>query len=217
MIYEILPVNNYQGNKVSVNFDFDFYIEDESQLKVTLYDKNNVKHTLLYNIDYSINEFKNQNGSYITFPLEGSSYNILSEDEKLSIELTLPIEQQTQYNNSSLLNLEALEYSLDYLTRLIQIYARKMSLCVKVDECSALSADTLISSIYENANNAKISADSASDTLNTIISNYDSYLRLSSEVLEQLETVANADLSDLSSQGRARFQYAPFSINNGAI
>ena len=133
MIYDVLPVNNYSGNGSSNLFDFDFYIENPNQLNVFHFDKNGLKKKLIYNLDYSINEFKNLNGSFITFPIKGSEYDILSSEEKISLELTLPISQETQYNNSSLLNLQALEYSLDYLTRLIQIYSRKFDICVKFD------------------------------------------------------------------------------------
>lgn len=73
MIYDILPVNNYKGNNSSTEFEFDFYIENADQLSVYLFDKNNIKYLLKNELDYSINEVQNENGSYITFPLETSS------------------------------------------------------------------------------------------------------------------------------------------------
>lgn len=149
MIYDIIPVNNYTGNSSNKRFDFNFYIENASQLKVSFFDENDIKSTLVYGLDYSINELKNANGSYITFPLENSNYGILNENQKLSLELTLPISQETQYNNSSLLNLTALEYSFDYLTRLIQILARKLDLCVRIEECSAQTPNELMEQFNE--------------------------------------------------------------------
>ncbi len=127
MIYDILPINVYQGNNSATNFDFDFYIENPNQLDVFYYSSTGTKRKLEYGVDYSINELKNPNGSYITFPIENSDYSILSEDEKISLELTLSISQETQYNNSSLLNLQALEYSFDYLTRICQILKSNIS------------------------------------------------------------------------------------------
>ena len=168
MIYDILPVNNYQGNNSTTTFDFDFYIESSEQLKVYHFDENNIKNLLIEGVDYSINEFKNENGSYITFPMQSSSYGILGEDEKISLELSLPISQDTQYNNSSLLNLKALEYSLDYLTRLIQIYARKIQLCVKVEECSESTPEQLIENINEQSLNVANYASSVQNNLNLI-------------------------------------------------
>ena len=160
MIYDISPVNNYIGNNTSTVFDFNFYIDDESQLKVYLFDENNVKHLLECDIDYTISDIKNTNGGYITFPIEGSNYEILNENQKLSIELDIPVSQETEFNNSSLLNLESLEYSFDYLTRLIQILKRKISLCVKVEECSDNTPEDLMEAINE----ANISASSSANT-----------------------------------------------------
>lgn len=148
MIYDILPVNNYRGNSTTTQFDFNFYIENPDQLKVYLHQSNGIVKLLEHEIDYSINELKNPEGSYITFPLEGSEYSVLKQDETISIELYLPISQETQYNNSSLLNLSALEYSFDYLTRLIQILSRKIELCVKIDECINNTPDELLNTIY---------------------------------------------------------------------
>lgn len=180
MIYDILPVNNYQGNNCCTTFDFNFYIENESQLNVYHYDKDKIKTLLKYDIDYSINEFKNKNGSYITFPLENSIYPILNSEEYISLELTLPIAQETQYNNSSLLNLEALEYSLDYLTRLIQIYSRKFELCVKVDEC----AQVLPSNLIEEINNKAIVVRNALENVNV----------LNSEIIETKNHIDNLNV-----------------------
>ena len=121
MIYDVLPVNNYTGNNSTTMFDFNFYIENENQLKVYIINSDDTVNELVYGKDYSINEFGNENGSYITFPLESSTYSVLADNQNISINLYLPILQQTQYENSSLLNLNSLEYSLDYLTRLSKV------------------------------------------------------------------------------------------------
>ncbi len=147
MIYETLPTNSYAGNSSCKTFDFDFYIENENQLKVYLIDENKIKKELKYGEDYSINEFKNKSGSHITFPIENSNHKILNENQRISLELNLEISQEVQYNNSSLLNLETLEYSLDYLTRLIQILNRKISLCLKVEEGLNATPEELLNSI----------------------------------------------------------------------
>ena len=69
MIPETNPYNNWSGNGSSTTFDFDFYIEDATQLTVYRTGSDGVQSKLTYGTDYSINEFKNENGSYITFPL----------------------------------------------------------------------------------------------------------------------------------------------------
>ena len=149
MIYDISPVNNYDGNNLATRFDFDFYIESPDELKVYHYSSDGAKTLLIYEVDYTINELRNQEGSYITFPIEGSEYEVLKEGERISLQMFLPISQETQYNNSSLLNLSALEYSLDYLTRLIQIVARKLELCVKSEEGADVSPQEIINNIVE--------------------------------------------------------------------
>lgn len=167
MIYDILPVNNYQGNNSSVSFDFDFYIDNPDQIKVYLFNNDNTKHELEYGIDYSITGIKDENGGNIIFPLESSRFGVLSEGQKISLELDLPASQETQYNNSSLLNLETLEYSFDYLTRLIQILKRKLSLCVKVEECSESSPQELLDSINEANISTKENALLATESKNS--------------------------------------------------
>ena len=183
MIYDVLPVNNYLGNGSSTNFDFNFFIEDGTQLKVYHYNNNSLKTELVENVDYSVNEYKNENGSYITFPLDGSAYSILQPDEKISLELTLPILQDTQYNNSSLLNLKSLEYSLDYLTRLIQIYARKVELCVKVEEGSDNTPEELI----ETINNQSLSAINASNSANSALASVQSIKEQVEQIQENID------------------------------
>ncbi len=182
MIYDISPVNNYKGNNLTTKFDFNFYIDNEDQLKVYLYDENNIKIELKNNVDYRVDEIKNKNGSFITFPISTSQYEVLKDNQNISLELDLPISQETQYNNSSLLNLEALEYSFDYLTRLIQILKRKLSLCVTTQECSDVTPQELMKSLNnaqvvtnelaqkakEEANTASKKVQEANDILNKI-------------------------------------------------
>ncbi len=212
MIYDILPINNYKGNNSSTTFDFDFYIDNKNQLSVYHFDKDKIKRLLKLDIDYSINEIKNKNGSYITFPLEGSEFSILNENENLSLELTLPVAQEVQYNNSSLLNLEALEYSLDYLTRLIQVLSRKLDLCVKVEECSDITPNEIIDGV-----NAKAVAMSEAlsnvlnlkeqvENFNTNIQAIDQKITKYSEKFDKIDELeikkANAALDNLSDIGK---------------
>lgn len=143
MIPETNPYNNWQGNGSTTTFDFDFYIENASQLDVFLTTPQG-QSKLVYNIDYSINEVKNKNGSYITYPIGGSTHGLLAEDEVISLCLTLPVSQEEEYRKSSFLNLETLEYSLDYLTRLIQILYRQVERTVKLKEGSTQSIEEFL-------------------------------------------------------------------------
>ena len=153
MIYDISPVNNYIGNNSTTTFDFDFYIENENQLNVYLIEPDLTKTLLVYDVDYSINEFGNENGSYITYPLENSVHSILSGSQKLSLQLTLPISQETQYQNSSRINLKSVEYSFDYLTRIAQILDRNLKRTVKVEEGNNIDTDALSAGLTTISNN----------------------------------------------------------------
>ena len=161
MIPEKNPYNNWQGNGSATTFDFDFYIENEGQLAVYHTNNNGVQTRLVYNRDYSIHEFENENGSYITFPLKNSSYSVLGDGEVLSLCLTLPISQLNPFGKSSYLDLKTLEYSLDYLTRLCQIMNRELERSVKTQEGSSQSADELIEALQQAQVNAQNSASAA--------------------------------------------------------
>lgn len=194
MIYDISPVNNHKGNGTNKIFDFDFYIENENQLKVYFYNENNIKEELKNNLDYTINEFKNNNGSYITYPIENSKRHILSEKEKLSIELNLSIEQQTKFNNSSLLNLSTLEYCLDYLTRLVQILSRKIDRCVKVDEISSQTPEELIKNINNNSLTVQNYLNNCSEIYKNVLTQSNELNSIYNYILEKHDKFETIDL-----------------------
>lgn len=143
-VSSIVPVNNYTGNSSVVNFDFDFLIEKENELVVQHTDANGITSVLQYNVDYSIKEIGNKNGSYITFPLNSSSYKVLGNDEHISLALSLQIEQESEFHNSSYFNLNILEWTFDYIVRILQILSRKIDRCVKVEESATVFPDDIM-------------------------------------------------------------------------
>lgn len=157
----IVPVNTYSGNGSTTTFDFDFLVEENSQLIVQTVDEFGAVKDLTVDIDYSINELKNPNGSFITFPLPSSSHSVLSDKEKIVLSLTLPIEQDKEYKNSSKLNLSTLEYSFDYAIRILQILSRAIERCIKVQEGSDILPDDLVKSLFNAEANAKQSETNA--------------------------------------------------------
>lgn len=169
MIPETQPVKNHYGNNEATIFDFPFYIEEENQLKVEHTDFNGAIHTLVNGVDYEINEIGNENGSYITFPLQGSSYEILGwnlntdQKEMLSIALNLKFAQEAEFGMSEKLALKELEKSLDYQMRCTQILKRQIERSVQVPEGSAATPAELIASINEAQINAQNFAQIASN------------------------------------------------------
>ena len=162
MIPETEPVKVHYGNNTATQFDFDFFIEDESQLRVTHTDLNGISTVLKYGVDYTIHEIGNENGSYIIFPIQGSKYSTLAwnqstnEKEMLVNELVLPFSQEAEYEMSKDLNKKNLEKSFDYQMRCLQIVNRKINRAVKVPEGSSNTPDKLIN----NINQAQLTAQS---------------------------------------------------------
>lgn len=167
-----VPVSNKYGNNSATQFPFNFYIENEEQLIVEHTDLQGIKTTLEYGVDYSISEFGNKEGAFVNFPLEGSKYNILAWDistdnkELLTMSLTLPVEQASEYNQSGELNKKNLEYNFDYVIRLIQIIYRILTRTVKVSEGDKATPEELITSLNQAQINAKNSAIEASSYAN---------------------------------------------------
>ncbi len=151
-VSSIEPVNNYAGNNSATKFDFDFFIENENELLVQHTNKAGYQTTLKLNTDYTINEIGSENGSYIIFPIDGSDYDVLKEDEVITLSLDLQIVQEKEFKNSSKLSLKVLESAFDYVTRLIQILNRRIERAVKVKEGITIEPDKLMDEVQETAN-----------------------------------------------------------------
>lgn len=151
-------VYNWNGDNSTTTFDFDFLIEDESQLVVMYTNANGIQTTLEKDVDYTIAEIGNENGSHINYPIEGSTYSVLQSDEIISLVLNLPIIQDTPYAESEKLVKSRLERNFDYLTRLVAIQERKIERAVKTQEGSSVTPDELITALNTAAKNAQNSA-----------------------------------------------------------
>ena len=133
-VSSIEPVNNYTGNSSNTKFDFDFLIENEAELIVQHTSSNGTISVLQNGVDYSIHEIGNSNGSYITFPILGSTYNKLAPDEKISLMLTLTIKQEKEIRNSLFFNFDTLEWMFDYIIRILQVVSRRLTRTLQIPE-----------------------------------------------------------------------------------
>ena len=197
-VSSIVPVNNYTGNGSSTTFDFDFLIENESELVVIYKNKNAGNETVLtLGIDYSINETGNKNGSYITFPLQSSSYGVLSTEEMITLSLSLPVKQESEFENSSNLNLSVLEWTFDYIVRILQILTRKVERCVKVQEGDSITSDELVNNLYAAKSEAQVAAQTAvleaQKAANSALESKNASL--------VLNTKANVDMDNITTAG----------------
>lgn len=153
-VSSIIPVNNYKGNGSNKKFDFDFLIESANEIEVTHISQDGISQILIQGVDYSVNEIGNKNGSYIIFPLEQSTFDILQEGETISLVLSLEIKQESEFENSSNLNLSVLEWTFDYIIRIIQMLTRRIERAVKVTEGVSTTPDELVSSLNESQKKA---------------------------------------------------------------
>lgn len=212
MIPDKEPVNNWNGNSSNVNFDFDFLINSEDELLVLHTDAAGIQTTLKLNIDYTINQTGNADGSYITFPILGSSYKTLGDDEKITLMLNIPIAQTSPYGTSAKLNLKSLEFSLDYIVRLIQMVNRKADRSVKVQEGSENTPDDLIESLNQaqiNAeNSANFAAQKAQEAGNSATKSEEQAEIATQKVVEiaELHETAIADITEKQSEAVLNIQ-----------
>ena len=198
-VSSIIPVNNYAGNGSTTIFDFDFLIESSEELLVTYINEKGEIKKLKEGVDYSINEIGNEFGSYITFPLEQSSYNILKQNEVISLALNLEIKQESEFENSSYLNLKVLEWTFDYIVRLIQMINRKVDRAVKTYEGSAVSPDELIENLIQARNDAEIFSDNAQDNANIAGQKLTEIENIYAEATAEIENLHSSSIDDIQS------------------
>ncbi len=169
-VSSLVPVNNYTGNGSTCQFDFDFLIEDESELVVTLINKKeNIEEKLIFGVDYSINEIGSKNGSFIIYPLEEiSSHEVLSPDEVLSLSLNLSIKQESEFENSATLKLDVLEWTFDYIVRVLQILSRKIDRSIKIVEGENTKPEELVKNLFDAEFNSKAYSKAAYQNLEEI-------------------------------------------------
>lgn len=226
MIPDKEPVNTWDGNSSNITFDFDFLINSVDELLVLHTDKTGIQNTLKLNIDYTIHQTGNANGSYITFPILGSSYKTLGEGEKITLMLNIPIAQTSPYGTSDKLNLKSLEFSLDYIVRLIQMVNRKVERSVKVQEGSSTTPDDLIESLNQaqmNAQNFATIASNKANEANTSAMNAQSQATIAAQMAENTKNTYTTAMKDIQNaveytQDRlSGFPYARACINFGSV
>lgn len=215
-------VYNWNGDGSSTTFDFDFLIEEHTQLVVMFTNANGIQETLQKDVDYTIAEIGNLNGSHINYPIEGSSHGILAEDEIISLILDLPIIQDTPYSESEKLVKSRLERNFDYLTRLIAIQNRKIERSVKIQEGATTTPDELIEALNNSAiqaqrsatasatsasqseqyaTNALTSANNAEESYNKTVAKETEFLQEAETKKTEITNLSNTQKSDITSLG----------------
>ena len=196
------PYNNWQGDNSTTKFDFDFLVENQSQLLVFVTAADKTVRQLTYETDYTITGFGNNNGGYITYPINEEN-DKLQNDETITLQLVLPVTQQSEYGTSSELNPKDIEHSLDYLTRIAQIQNRQLERSVKVAEGSGIDTEKLVNSvntIYENidvinaVNNNKTNINAVNDNaanINTVANSIENVNTVGNNIANVNAVVSN--------------------------
>ncbi len=221
----LVPINTYEGNSYSVTFDFDFLIESSSELVVKYYSETGESVTLEEGTDYSIHEIGNPSGSYISFPLSSSQYQILKPNEHISLSLNLVIKQENEFRNSRYFNFDILEWTFDYIVRILQMLSQKLDKCFQLPDSSEINPNTLIEELVvcknqsvQAAASAQSSAESATAAAEVAVEKETSIIEKSQEFDETFEECmaeiselpevankANKHLSNLAEDGEKHF------------
>lgn len=113
-----------QGNGVTVNWPYDWLVEDEAHLlvtKVTI--AKGVEETLVLNTDYTVTGVGAGSGFVVITPA-------LTADYRLVITPNLPEEQDIDFTNEASVPPERVELGMDRLTRLIKQLSEKITRAV---------------------------------------------------------------------------------------
>ncbi len=200
-ISSVIPVNNYAGNGSTTTFDFDFLIENSEELVVTKSDSSGNIITLRENVDYTIHEIGNSSGSYITFPIAGSTYSVLTSDEVLTLALELEIKQDNQFPQARNFEPPVVEKALDYIIRLIQILNRKQQRSIKVKESPSLNTEELVNNIEKIKANLTTLQNINNDlsVINSVNSNETNINTVAGSITDVNSVAANiSDINDVA-------------------
>lgn len=122
-VQNIPVINKWTGNGTNKEFDFDFRIDSASQLRVSLLSDYDTP--LVLGTDYriiDIDEGANYpllEGGTIEYPLNTSSHDVLTSEDKIILELNIAFVQNTPFSQGGI-TASAIEECLDYNVRLMQ-------------------------------------------------------------------------------------------------
>lgn len=123
------PRNDYIGNNTTDTYDYEFRILDETHLKVSQADADDIESELVLNTDYTVTGVGSFSGGSITL-----SAGNLATGYKLTIRRYVPIKQSTDVRNQGGYLPETVEDALDYIVYIAQQLQDEMLRSVKQPE-----------------------------------------------------------------------------------
>ena len=182
-VQNIPVINKWTGNGTNKIFDFDFRIDNASQLRVSLLSDYDTP--LILGTDYRIIDIDN-GSSYplesgqIEYPLGTSEHAVLTNEETIILELSIPFVQAVPFSQGGI-TASAIEECLDYNVRLMQRLKQdndgfKDDIETSFEQYQTTidseisTIQTSVNTANANASNALIVANSANTNANNAVS-----------------------------------------------
>lgn len=143
--------NDYVGNGITAIFDYDFKIDENTDLLVVTLDSTFTEVELSLGTDYTVSDVGESDGGQITLSVA------LALNKRLSILRRAPEEQQNNIGNQGTFYPEVVEDSLDSLTRLVQQLQEQVYRAIKMPDSvpNSLFNPNLSSDILDPENAGK--------------------------------------------------------------
>lgn len=133
----------YNGNGVTVAFDYDFPVTAETEVKVLRQNADLTEDILEITTDYTVSGAGSPAGGAITL----TSAALLPTGTRLVLLLDMPFNQTSDYSNQGRIQLALLEVSLDRLTLICRQLREEMLRAVTVDAFNTTDISTLRTNI----------------------------------------------------------------------
>ena len=189
-------INKWTGNGTNKDFDFDFRIDNENQLRVSLL--SDYDNPLVLGTDYRIKDI-DEGSNYpleqgtIEYPLSGSTHDVLTAEDKIVLELNIPYVQGVPFSQGGI-TASAIEECLDYNVRLMQRLKQdnegyKENIETSIDNFETSITQTVASNKAELEQEIATFETQTSSTLNSFSSN-----------IETFKTTVNGQIAGIQSE-----------------
>ena len=178
----------YIGNGVATEFAIPFSFLEQEHIKVRQ-KKNDIQ---TERTDWSV---KSGNLVFADAPESGTEIAIVRE---------VPLTQETDYRDNEILHAETLERNFDKLTMQVQQLAEKSERAVTVDIFDNTQADSLIPSIRNAVSDCQTAAKMTASDVQKATASAANAAVSEANTAAMLGTKAEADLSNLSAEGKRR-------------
>ena len=178
----------YVGNGVATEFAIPFSFLEQEHLKVRQ-KKNDIQ---TERTDWTV---KSGNLVFADAPESGTEIAIVRE---------VPLTQETDYRDNEILHAETLERNFDKLTMQVQQLAEKSARAVTVDIFDDTQADSLIPSIRKAVSDCQSAVEATAEDVQKATASAANAAASEANTTAMLGTKAEADLSNLSAEGKHR-------------